>query len=694
MIPVKLVLHNFLSHDRSEIDFSKFNTALILGSYNGDFDRSNGSGKSSILHSIRWVLFDKIDHRKKDSVVKRDKKYCEVEFTFKVPTNNRLYRITRKRDQIIGDSEVTLEQWDGSTFKDISCDTNTLTNQKIEVVVGLNDEVFINSVYFKQNDVSLFADATPSKRKDIIKALLRIEQWDAYHKKARDKARVLLGRIEEKKAQVATTDGTQDQIKQAKVRLQAVTAELKAANTKYGSVTQDLAERRAAFAAKFGNRKDSLERLKQLNREYQDAKKQLEDGKASIKKTAQTIAQYQKEEQSIKVAIKALTDTVKEAKGIDLAKISQSLVLGRTKERVLKEQLSNLEKDLVLGSNCPTCKEPMSKQKVQDLKRQHREELDSLKVTYQDIKTKLQLAERKAAQLQKTAEEAQTAELDRSKAEVKLAKCVSALEAAKADLERIEEANKDIRLSDFEDKLQDLKSKTNKEESDRLDRELIDAESNLTKLKTHIDRLNIEYGSLTKNLEDLVKQEAVQAKIQEELDILNADYAVFDKLRDYFGKDGIQSVIIENVIDDLETYTNDILSKICNEPTTMAIKTQRQTDAGGWSETFDIEVTSGGRTDDLTSFSGGEQFRISLALRLALSNILTKRTGGEAKLLLLDEVSSSLDEKGVSLFVDIVKQLGNNMKVLIITHDQNLKQQFNDVLIVNKTSKGSTVVME
>jgi DNA repair exonuclease SbcCD ATPase subunit len=694
MIPVKLKLHNFLSHDRSEIDFSKFNTALILGCYNGDFDRSNGSGKSSILHSIRWVLFDKTDHRKKDSVVKRDKKYCEVEYTFQIPTNNQLYQVIRKRDQIIGDSEVTLGQWDGTTFKDISCDTNTLTNQKIESIIGLNDEVFINSVYFKQNDVSLFADSTPSKRKDIIKALLRIEQWDAYQKRAKDKARVLLGRIEEKRAQVASTDGVQDQIKRAKSRVQVVQAELKTTNAKYVSLTQDLANQRTAFTSKFGNRKDSLERLKQLNREYQEAKKQLEEGKAHIRKTASAIGQYQREEQAIKATIKALSEKAREGKGIDLAKIAQSLLQGRTKEKVLKEQLLALEKDVVLGSNCPTCKEPISKQKVQDLKRQRKEELDRLKTSYQDIKTKLQQAERKAAQLQKTAEEAQAAELDRSKAEVKLARCVSALEAAEVEQSRYESSNKALGLSDFERQISDLKSKTSKEEADRFEQELEEADKSLAQLKTSIDKLNMEYGGLTKNLEDLSKQETLQAKIQEELNTLQGEYAVFDKLKDYFGKDGIQSIIIENVIDDLENYTNDILSKICNEPTTMAIKTQRQTDAGGWQETFDIEVTSGGRTDDLSSYSGGEQFRVSLALRLALSNILTKRTGGESKLLLLDEVSSSLDDKGVELFVDIVKQLGNDMKVLIITHDQLLKQQFNDVLIVNKTSSGSTVKME
>ena len=144
-------------------------------------------------------------------------------------------------------------------------------------------------------------------------------------------------------------------------------------------------------------------------------------------------------------------------------------------------------------------------------------------------------------------------------------------------------------------------------------------------------------------------------------------------------------------MEELEVYTNETLQQICNEPTSIAIHMQKQSDSGSWSETFDIEVKSGTATDELDAFSGGEKFRISLALRLALSKVLSKRMGGSIQFLLLDEVSSSLDAKGLNMFADIVKRLGEEMKILIITHDDRLKDKFDDILMVEKTESGSRV---
>ena len=125
MIPTMLRMKNFLSHSYSEINFDKFNMALILGCYGDNTDESNGTGKSAILEAIRWVLFDKARHKKKDGVVKRDAPACLVEFRFIV--DDQLYRVVRKRNKIVGESEVNLYRFDGINFVQIECDTNTIS---------------------------------------------------------------------------------------------------------------------------------------------------------------------------------------------------------------------------------------------------------------------------------------------------------------------------------------------------------------------------------------------------------------------------------------------------------------------------------------------------------------------------------------------------------------------------------------
>jgi exonuclease SbcC len=693
MIPIKLSLTNFLSHDYSEIDFTTFNTALILGSYDGDFSKSNGSGKSSCLKSLSFCLFDKTDSKKKDGVVKRDRKYCKVVFMFSV--DDQTYRITRKRDKVISESEVILEQLeaDGS-YKDISCDTNTATNEKLETLIGLNYEVFVNSVYFKQNDVALFADATSGKRKDIIKSLLHIERWDEYQKRARDKAKILLTRIEEKRNGLISIDSLKEQLQKTDEYSANVKVEIDQRNTKYVQANQNLTAKRTSFQSRFGDTKDASIKLKQLTKEYADAQTVLQSNQERILRNGKIIEEGQKFELKFKTNIKALADKVKDGKSIDLNKINSSLLAGRTKERILKNQVADLTEPLKLGSECSTCQKPLTKQEAEGLQKTRQLRLNEAKQQHLETKTKLQAAERKAQELQQRYDLAAKSEVEKGKLELKLANCASSLTAATKENEQLTKEIQDLQAKNYEQQIRELKERTSKDEETKCEVELVGLEKDLVGLRNQIDRLNIEYGSLIKSKENLTKQVEQQTVLQDELNKLNAEYSTYDKLRDYFGKDGIQSVIIENVIDELENYTNDVLAKICNEPTTISIKTQKQSDNGNWQEVFDIEVSMGGRVDDLASFSGGEQFRVSMALRLALSRILAKRMGGTIKFLLLDEVDSSLDDKGIDLFVNVIKQLGKEMKVLIISHSERIKGMFDEVIVINKTAEGSRIVQD
>lgn len=688
MIPQKLILYNFLSHDKSEIDFSTFNSAVILGSYYGSFERSNGSGKSSIFKSLAWVLYGIVDHKKKDGVVKKDKKYCKVEFTFE--SGCQIYRITRKRDKVISESEVILEQFDGSLFKDISCDTNTLTNEKIENIIGLNYEVFINSVYFKQNDISLFADTTPSKRKDIIKALLRIEKWDLYQKKAKDKAKTLLTCIEEKIKNQIPIDNILYQLNECEKNCNLTKDIITKQNNRYIEINSSLSSKRSQFSGK----NDLIEKLKQLNKDWNISKNQIDDNLLKIKENSFIIDKYEKSEKILKANIKALTDKIKSGKNIDITKIQTSLVFGRTKENILKEKIIQLEKELKLGANCPTCKKALSKQDVVSLIQNQKIELNKIKNEFNETKNKLQSAEKKAIILQNQANSISESELEKSKLELKLNKCLNTLLLAKNDLDCKIKENELLNSKNYESQINTIKSKLSKDGIDKLNKEIIQDENEILILKSTIDKFNIEYGSLIQNKENLTKQIKLQKEIQIELDKLNSEYIIFDKLRGFFGKEGIQSIIIENILDELTAYTNDTLNKICTEPTMIAIKTQKQNDNGNWTETLDIEVTINGHTNDFEIFSGGEKFRISLALRLALSNILNKRSNTNIKFLLLDEVTSSLDDKGIELFVNMIKTLSNDIKILIITHDDKLKGQFSDIIIVDKTSSGSKIIKQ
>jgi len=690
MIPIYLKINNFISHNDSEIDFTKFNVALILGSFSNDLDRSNGSGKSSILESILWVLFGKSRHKKKDGIVKKDKKSCKVKFIFEVENNK--YRIVRVRDKVISETDVVLEVDNNGQWKNISCDTNTLTDDKICGIINLNYEVFLNSVYFKQNDISLFAEAKPNERKDILKALLKMDKWDIFQRSAKDKAKILLSKIEDKTNNLVSIDTIEDNIYKCENEIKDIQNKLLKCNNEFTIINNDVMNKKLKYETVSIESQNAPEILKKTIREYNDTKSKTGNINIKINENYDIIKTNQNIISNIQQKIKSLNDKIKLKQNINLPELQNKIVNGKIKEKMMKEHMLHLEKDIVAEQKCPTCRKVVSKYEIKNLKEYRQKELNNLKLRHIELRNKLLKAEQKTKELESISNEAVKSELEKSKIETKMMKCQSDLDSSIQDNTYLHQELKNLQNRNFEKEIQELRIKLDKNEIIKLEKEIEDMSEKIKNLKNECDCLNILYGNQTGNLDKYTKQINEQKIIQKEIDKLKNDYSIYDKLKQYFGKDGIQAIILENVIEELETYANDTLSKICNEPTTITIKTQKQSDSGSWMETFDIEVTSNNRTDDFETFSGGEQFRISFALRLALSKILSQRIGGNIKFLLLDEVSSSLDNKGLEMFINIVKQLGNDMKVLVITHDEKLKNSFSDIIMVNKTNEGSKIV--
>jgi DNA repair exonuclease SbcCD ATPase subunit len=109
-------------------------------------------------------------------------------------------------------------------------------------------------------------------------------------------------------------------------------------------------------------------------------------------------------------------------------------------------------------------------------------------------------------------------------------------------------------------------------------------------------------------------------------------------------------------------------------------------------ETLDLKVRKDGSIYNFKSLSGGEQFRISLSLRIAMSEISSKYGGSSLEFLLLDEVNSPLDRYGVeTLFMSVIKSLEDRYKILIITHDEALKEKFDNIINITKINGDSEV---
>ncbi|HVO42068.1 MAG TPA: SbcC/MukB-like Walker B domain-containing protein, partial [Aggregatilineales bacterium] len=122
--------------------------------------------------------------------------------------------------------------------------------------------------------------------------------------------------------------------------------------------------------------------------------------------------------------------------------------------------------------------------------------------------------------------------------------------------------------------------------------------------------------------------------------------------------------------------------------------TQRENKSGTVSETFDIRISDELGERDYELYSGGEGFRINFALRIALSQFLARRAGARLQTLVIDEGFGSQDGVGRERLVEAINAISGDFDlILVVTHIEELRDQFPEHIEVRKTDHGSLVTV-
>jgi DNA repair protein SbcC/Rad50 len=161
-----------------------------------------------------------------------------------------------------------------------------------------------------------------------------------------------------------------------------------------------------------------------------------------------------------------------------------------------------------------------------------------------------------------------------------------------------------------------------------------------------------------------------------------------------FGRNGIQALIIENALPEIENEANAILARMSDNALQLQLKTQKELRAGGQAETLDIEISDGAGARKYELYSGGEAFRVNFALRIALSKLLSRRAGARLETLVIDEGFGSQDLEGRQRLVEAIQAVQDDFaKILVITHLEDLKDAFPTRVEVTKNASGSQVAI-
>ena len=198
--------------------------------------------------------------------------------------------------------------------------------------------------------------------------------------------------------------------------------------------------------------------------------------------------------------------------------------------------------------------------------------------------------------------------------------------------------------------------------------------------------------SLKAKLDRLAELEIKREEKGKRLSQAAREEKIYKDLAQAFGKRGIQALLIESALPEIETEANELLSRMTDNRMHIKIETQRETKAGNVVETLDIKISDELGTRNYEMFSGGEAFRINFAIRIALSKLLARRAGAPLPTLVIDEGFGTQDSAGLEKLKEAINSIQDDFdKILVITHIEELRDAFPTRITVVKTVNGSTL---
>ena len=262
------------------------------------------------------------------------------------------------------------------------------------------------------------------------------------------------------------------------------------------------------------------------------------------------------------------------------------------------------------------------------------------------------------------------------------------------------------KIEDYDKKKQEFETKIKLLEEEVKDKQIVDLsvkEEELKAVNEEYKNLDETYTSLNATLEKIkastnnIKNYIKESKRKEE------DYAIIKLLSDTANGNltGRQRITFENYVQSY--YMNAVLVEANKRLMKMTdgryelkkkeLDIKLNTKSGLDFSIFDSYT---GKERDVSTLSGGEKFKASLALALGLSDSISNNRGGiRINSLFIDEGFGSLDSESLNQALNILLDLSGNDKLVgVISHVSELMTIIDNKILVNKSSVGSIVKIE
>lgn len=724
MIISKLYIKDFFCYDRAYIDFTQFSSALIVGKKENDDNISNGVGKTTIFKAIEYCLFNHSDTTL-ENIIRDEQSQCSITLDFIV--NDQLYRLTRTRT-IKGITDLTLYQRtpaEGSDeevfhslkndqeiplhnpifWQDISGRRSADTEKEVNKLIKINIKSFRIFVHFMQTDYSGLTTATPEKRKILLRDALNLIVYSKLEKVAKDKLNLFNKEVDKLSLMIETLANPDADMITLSNKLLNNEQEIKSKQTKLLELENSQQEIIQQVNKLTNNHSSLTSKFSELLVKEQALKSEKLKIETSVKEYTTKKTNIINAAKDIMVEIKALEETESQLQDLDFAKttiLSDNIISNKEKVAQLSLTIQNdmsrcekLKRPIPVDGECEACHQLITNEHRTLCQQQMTQELKERQLNVQNCKKEIAALNNQNQINQQEVNRLTLAKQHLESIKIKLINKKQETKDKRA-LHDEYKGNLDKFISEATNKTEQLQQIAEELKNSSLEEANL-LQNQINKEKDKVAILNKELLTLNKELthfnagravlqHDLIKRQEDQKKKVDYTKLLqsfNDKIVMYPSVIQAFSSTGIPNLIIQNVLDDLQIEANNLLLQLKPEVQLSFLIEKTKTD-GEEADTLDINYSINGKKRYYEVLSGAQKLAVTFALKLGLSFILQKLSGVNIRFLLLDEIDQSLDKAATDQYANIIRAMQKDFTVLVITHNDRLKDKFNSAILVEQ----------
>lgn len=639
-------IENFRSIEKAHINLQNQGNVIVKGvNEYEDNATSNGSGKSSIFEAIVYALFEETSSGEKDVANRINNKGFIINLNLNI--DGIKYTIVRESKNG-NKSNVVL-------FKDnidISARNKTDTNKLILEILGINKNIFLDSVFLSQTVSTNLASLSPTQRKERLEILTNTDQViNTFKENLKEQQNLYESKCVETQLEINKIEGKQETIENQKQNLLI----------QIDNINRQIEERN-----QLGNIEDIDKQIQNYNNEINNINKQIPEIDNKITIINNSIKELNVE-QGINETLKHDKDLeIQDQRNIciniqnEITRVTN--IIGHNKVDI--DRINKEIEEIKNSDTCPTCG-----RKYDNVNEEH------IQKVIEEKNKEIKDLEDKNLENSEYVQNKQT-ELDKE------------IEKGKKLKEEFEELSKVYRDKNNEiDEQQTNLLNTNNEKTQLL--------QNIQNIQQNINSLNKQKDTILKfEIPDKTQYEKMCDDIDKQIVELNNDINSLNKQleenNDYVGsikhclqlitKD-FRTYLLQNSISYLNSLLKNYSQKLFSNEKDIIYITQDDTK---------LNIQLGEATYE--SLSGGEKTRVNIALLLAQKSLANVIGNISCNIIILDEILGYCDAQAEEKVIDLITTELEDLDSIYMVSHKEIPIGYDTEILVTKNKQGLSTV--